>query len=332
MKTLLKLAVSFLAVAMCQSAAALEKRTICTWDPVGVNGPVITFFADLIPKAFAWGYELDFRAYTDEKVASNDFKAGMCDAAHLSSILSRDYVPFAGTLDAIGGLITDEGLNKILATLASPKAGKLMTNGKYEIVASFPVGAMYAFVKDKEINTVADFSGKKISVLNGDPQAYKLASLAGASPVATSLATFSGQFNNGNLDILLMPALAYNTFELYNGLGNGGGIIDYRLYYGMLQTIINKERFSDEYGIKMREYVVSRLKYIHKIVKDAEDEIPAKYWIKTDEKTQDELDRFSRDIRLALKEENTFDAKALRLLWKIRCAEDPSRGECGSPE
>ena len=314
------------------SSHALEKKTICTWDPVGVNGPVITFFSDLVPKAITWGLDLEFRAYTDEKVASNDFKAGVCDGAHLSSILSRDYVPFGGTLDAIGGLITDDGLNQVLATLASPKAGKLLSNGKYEMVASFPVGAMYAFVNDKQIDSVADFSGKKISVLNGDPQAYKLAFLAGASPVSTSLATFSGQFNNGNLDILLMPALAYNTFELYNGLGEKGGIIDHRLYYGMLQTIINKERFDDEFGNRMRKYVLSRLDYIHKIVVEAENEIPKKYWIKTDPQTQHELDRFSREIRLALRDENTFDAKALRLLWKIRCSQDAGRAECTEPE
>lgn len=332
MKPVSKLLTTLLLTGLSFSSFALEKKSICTWDPVGANGPVIGFFSDLVPKAMAWGIELEFKAYTDEKVASNDFKAGVCDGAHLSSILSRDYVPFGGTLDAIGGLISDEGLNQVLATLASPKAGKLLSNGKYEMVASFPVGSMFAFVNDKNIKTVSDFSGKKISVLNGDPQAFKLAYLAGASPVSTSLATFSGQFNNGNLDILLMPALAYNTFELYNGLGDKGGIIDHRLYYGMLQTIINKERFDEEFGKKMREYVVSRLDYIHKIVVEAEAEIPQKYWIKTDDKTQAELDKFSREIRLALKDEDTFDPKALRLLWKIRCSQDAGRAECSTPE
>ena len=325
--------ISFLFLALFStSALSLVKKSICTWDPVGVNGPVMAFYADLKPKALSWGIDLEFKAYTDEKVASNDFKAGMCDAAHLSAILSRDYVPFAGSLDAIGGLVSDEGLNKILATLASPKAGKLMTNGKYEIVASFPVGSMYMFVSDKSINTVADLSGKKISVLNGDPQALTLARLAGASPVSTSLATFSGQFNNGNIDVLLMPALAYNTFELYHGLGEKGGIIDYRLFYGMLQTIIKKENFAPDFGEKMRDYMVSRLKQIHKMVKDAEHEIPAKYWIITDDKAKNDLDTISRDIRLALKADQTFDPKALRLLWKIRCSQDASRAECSTPE
>ncbi|KZY60257.1 hypothetical protein A3742_16785 [Oleiphilus sp. HI0071] len=314
------------------TATEIQKKKICTWDPVGKNGPVMGFYSDLRPKAIAWGLDIEFIAYTDEKVASNDFKVGVCDAAHLSAILSRQYVPFAGTLDAIGGLVSDTGLAKITATMANPKAGEILTNGDYEAVAAFPVGSMYAFVNDKSIRSVSDFAGKKISVLNGDPQAHKLANLVGASPVSTSLATFSGQFNNGNIDILMMPALAYNTFELYHGLGEKGGILDYRLYYGMLQTITRKKSWPEDFGVKMREYVLSRLKDIDKLVADAEAEIPAKYWIKTEEQTRSELIKLSRDVRLALKEEEIMDARALKLLWKIRCSENPSAGECTNPE
>jgi len=330
--TLKKLLAAAMAVAFSASATALEKKTICTWDPVGKNGPVMTFYSDLKPKAIAWGIDLEFLAYTDEKVASNDFRAGVCDGAHLSAILSRQFVPFSGTLDAIGGITSQSGLEKIIATLASPKAGKILTNESFEAVAAWPVGSMFAFVNDRNIDTVAEFSGKKISVLNEDPQILKLANMVGASPVGTSLATFSGQFNNGNIDILFMPALAYNTFELYHGLGDKGGILDYRMYYGMLQTVIKKDAFPEDFGVKMRSYVVNRLKDINKLVEDAEKEIPGKYWIKTTPETQAEFVKLSRDVRLALKAENKMDPKALKLLWKIRCSENPGDSECATPE
>jgi len=311
---------------------AIETKSICTWDPVGKNGPVMEFYSDLKPKAISWGLDIELIPYTDEKVAANDFKAGACDAVHLSAILSRQFVPFAGTLDAMGGIISQEGLAKIIATIASPKAKKVLTNGGYEAVAAWPVGSMYAFVNDRRIRSVADFSGKKISILNEDPQALKLANLVGASPVGTSLATFSGQFNNGNIDILLMPALAYNTFELYHGLGDNGGILDYRMYYGMLQTVARSDAFPADFGDRMRAYVVGRLKDINKLVTDAEKEIPAKYWIKTDHKTREEFVRLSRDVRLALKEDNLMDARALKLLWRVRCSEAPTNAECSAPE
>ncbi len=330
--TPIKLLISSALVLFASFSYALEKKSICTWDPVGKNGPVMTFYSDLVPKAINWGLDLEFIAYTDEKVAANDFKAGVCDGVHLSAILSRQFVPFSGTLDAIGGITSEEGLKKIIATLANPKASKILVNGPYEAVAAWPVGSMFAFVNDRSIDTVAEFSGKKISVLNEDPQIHKLADLVGASPVGTSLATFSGQFNNGNIDILFMPALAYNTFELYHGLGDKGGILDYRMYYGMLQTVVRKDNFDADFGNNMRNYVVGRLKAIDKLVKDAEEEIPGKYWIKTTPETEAEFVKLSREVRLALKAEGDMDPKALKLLWKIRCSEDPSASECATPE
>jgi len=207
-----------------------------------------------------------------------------------------------------------------------------MTQGNYEVVATFPVGSMYAFVNDRNIDSIEDFSGRRLSVLNNDPQAMMFARLAGATPVGTTLSTFASQFNNGNVDILLMPALAYNTFELYHGLGDKGGIIDYRLYYGMLQTVARRDEFPEDFGYNMRRYILTRLDAIDKMVKDAEAEIPEKYWIEIGQFTKDDIDHFSKRVRLALKEDKVNHPTALKLLWKIRCRLDRSRGECSRPE
>ncbi len=314
------------------SVFALERKVFCVWDPVGRNGPVMSFYSDLIPKAQAWGLSIRFIAYTDEKVAANEFKAGNCEAVLLSAILSRQFVKFGGTMDAIGAINSKKGLELALATLARPRAGQLMTQGEYEVVATFPVGSMYAFVNDRSIDSIDAFAGKRMSVLNNDPQAMKFARLAGATPVGTTLSTFAAQFNNGNVDILLMPALAYNTFELYHGLGDNGGIINYRLYYGMLQTVARKDEFPEDFGYNMRRYILTRLEAIDKMVKDAEAEIPQKYWIEIGQFTQDDIDHFSKRVRIALKEDKVNHPTALKLLWKIRCRLDRSRGECSRPE
>lgn len=326
------LVISLLLASASFSVSALEDKVFCVWDPVGRNGPVMSFYSDLIPKAQSWGLNIRFVAYTDESVAANDFKAGRCEAVLLTSIMSRQFVQFAGTMDAIGAINSEKGLELALATLARPRAGKLMTQGKYEVVATFPVGSMYAFVNDRSIKSIDDFAGKRMAILNADPQAKKFSDLAGTSPVNVSLATFAGQFNNGNLDILLMPALAYNTFELYNGLGENGGIINYRLYYGMLQTVAKKALFPEDFGHKMRNYILTRLKAIDKMVKDAEQEIPQKYWIEISQFTKDEIDHFSKRVRMSLKDDKVNHPTALKLLWKIRCRLDNSRGECARPE
>jgi hypothetical protein len=332
MKALNVLVISLLLTLASFSVSALEDKVFCVWDPVGRNGPVMSFYSDLIPKAQSWGLNIRFIAYTDESVAANDFKAGRCEAVLLTSIMSRQFVKFAGTMDAIGAINSEKGLELALATLARPRAGKLMTQGKYEVVATFPIGSMYAFVNDRSIKSIDDFAGKRLAILNADPQAKKFSDLAGTSPVNVSLATFAGQFNNGTLDILLMPALAYNTFELYNGLGDKGGIINYRLYYGMLQTVARKDSFPEGFGHKMRNYILTRLKAIDKMVSDAEQEIPQKYWIEISQFTKDEIDHFSKRVRMSLKEDKVNHPTALKLLWKIRCRLDNSRGECARPE
>lgn len=328
-----QLLVAIVLLATSSAAYSLVDKKFCVWDPVGRTGPVMTFYRDFIPKAQTWGINMRFKAFTDEKVAANEFKAKNCDAVLLSSIMSRQFVKFGGTMDAIGALPSDKGLELLLATLARPRAGKLMSEGNHEVIATFPVGFVYAFVNDRSIRTVDDFSGKRMSILNNDPQSLKFATLAGATPVSTTLATFPGRFNNGNLDILLMPALAYNTFELYNGLGTKGGIIKYPLFYGMLQTIAKKGAFPEDFGLKMRRYILKeRLNAIFKAVKDAEEEIPSKYWIHLDQFGIDDIDRFSKDIRVALKKDKIHHPTALKLLWKIRCRLDRSRGECVKPE
>ena len=329
---LLLLSFAIISISASVNAADLVTKKFCMYDPVGKNGPAMTFFSDLKAKAIASGFDIALNAYTDVKVASNCFKACLCDGTFLTSILGGPYVPFGGTLDAIGGITNADQLGVVLKALTNPKVGELLVNGNYEMVGTLPVGSVYLFVKDRTVDSVEEFSGKKISVLHEDPQSLKLANMVGASPVGTSLTTFSGQFNNGNIDILPMVALGYNVFELYHGLGENGGIIDEKLLYGMMQLIVHRDRFDADFGQRMREYILGRIPDINKMVEDAEAEIPAKYWIKTDEKTKTEINKFKRQIRLALKAEGVHHPKALKMLWKIRCQNDPSNAECGTPE
>ncbi|MFV1873417.1 MAG: putative solute-binding protein [Oleiphilus sp.] len=310
------------------SAAAMTSRTFCVWDPVGRTGPVMTFYSDVIPKAQAWGLNIKFVAYTEETDAVDAFKAKKCEAVVITSILSRQFVQFAGTMDAIGAINSQEGLELAIATLTRQRAGNLMIEGNYEVVTTFPIGSMYAFVKDRNTDTIEDFAGKKLAILNDDPQMKQFADLAGAGKVNVTLSNFAEKFEKGIVDILIMPALAYNTFELYNGLGEKGGIIDYRLYYGMLQTISRRDMFPEDFGFNMRNYMLTRLKEMNKMVKDAEEEIPEKYWIETNQFVKDDIDHFSKRVRLSLQDSDVNNSTALKLFWKIRCRLDPSRGEC----
>lgn len=313
-------------------AETLEKRKVCTWDPVGRNGPVMAFFIDLEAIAISWGLDLNFIPYQDENQVAKDLSNGKCDIGIVTAILSRDFVQFAGTLDAIGGITSEDKLKKTLATITSPKATDLMSDGNYEVVASLPVGSMYAYVNDKSIDSIEKFRGKRIGILNGDIQTQMFAELAGATPFQTSLSEFAEQFNEGHIDITFMPALAYEAFELNKGLEEKGGILDIRLFYGMIQAISRKSEFSDNFGVKMRRYLYNKLERAIHLIENAEASIPRKYWIETPQETKDELEEFYKNIRLTLKVNKKFDSRALSLLWKIRCQTSPEREECIKPQ
>ncbi|WP_250657203.1 putative solute-binding protein [Alkalimarinus coralli] len=308
----------------------VQERSFCVWDPVGTGGPVVSMVKELIPKSMSWGVKLNIEAYTDEKVAANDFKGKACDAVLLTDASIRDFNHFTSTVNAVGAIPGEPELRTLLTTLSSPKAAKLMRQDHYEIAGILPIGPVFVFVRDKAIDNVEQFQGQKMAVLNGDPVGTKMVRRVGGSPVPSSLANFAGMFNNGSVDIVFAPAVAFNTMELYKGLEAGGGILEYPLLHTSLQIVIHHALFPDDYGQKLRDYSLSRLDSMLAIVKAAESEIPDEYWIKIAETDKSKYNEYMRDSRLSLRDEGLYEPKALRLMRKVRCKHTPSDGECAS--
>lgn len=326
------IALSLFLLASAAQASSLTPVKFCIWDPVGSSGPFIAFLKETKLKAISWGVDLQLEAYTDEKVAFNDFKSEVCDAVFLTNLLARELVPFTGAFGAPGAIRSIDELKTLSATLNSPKAKSFVTNDKYEVSGLFPVGEIYTFVRDKSNVQISSISGKKVSILNGDVASTRFAKVVGASPVHTSLATWGGQFNNGNVDVMFAPALAYNTFELYKGLGETGGIIDFNILYAVMQMVVNNEKTPANFASNMRQHALTRFDELENTVKQARSEIPQKYWVQLDSQTLSEYEALSKQIRLALRDESAFEPKAISLLWKIRCKFNPSHTECASAE
>lgn len=314
------------------NASNLTPVKFCVWDPVGATGPFIAFLKQTKLKAISWGIDLQMEAYTDETVAANDFRSGVCSAVLLTNILAKDFVPFTGAFGAPGAIRTIDELKTLSKSLSSAKAEKLISNGKYQMAGLFPIGEIYTFVRDKSNVQISAISGKKVSILNADVASERFAKVVGASPVHVSLATWGGQFNNGNVDVMFAPALAFNTFELYKGLGETGGIIDYNILYAVMEMVVNTETAPGGFADKMRKHALSRFAELENTVKQAHSEIPQKYWVTLDEKTKGEYEAMSKKIRLALRDEQAYDAKAISILWKIRCKFNPGATECAAPE
>jgi len=309
-------------------ASAAGKQILCVWDVAGTQGDVYNMMKDYKLAAARWGANLEMRPYTDEKIASEDFKAGQCDAVMMTGLRGRQFNGFTGSLDSLGAMPSYDHLRKVLTTLATPKAASLMVSGNYEVAGIAPMGAAYLFVNDRSINTVGKLSGKKVAVLDHDKAQAKMAQKVGMQPVASDITNFAGKFNNGSVDIIGAPAAAFKPLELFKGLGTKGAIVQFPLVQVSLQMYIRKDRFPEGYGQKSREYMFSQYDRAMKLVTTAEKEIEKKYWMQIPGADQEKYLQMIRESRIALTNEGIYDKRAMKMLKQVRCSVNPGEAEC----
>ena len=307
---------------------AAETRSFCVFDPLGASGPLFSAMKDTKVKALSWGYDLEMKAYTDEKVASDDFRAGQCDMVLLTDVRAREFNKFTGTLVAVGAIPGYDELRTLLATLATPKAEKLMINGDYEVVGILPAGSVYVFVRDKSINSVETIQGKKVAAFDYDPAAVTMVRHVGASVVPASPSSFAGKFNNGSVDVAYAPAVAYKPLELYKGTKPTGGIFKYPFAQMTFQILAHRSRFDPNMGNQARAYFYGEFDKAMETVKKAEAEIPASEWVIPKPDQTEGFDKMLREVRISLKEQGVYDPKALSLMRKVRCKKNPQAAEC----
>ena len=309
------------------TAQAVPKK-MCVFDLLGANGPFFSQMKDYKTAALAWGVELELKPYTSERVAAEDFKAGLCDAVSFTGIRARQFNSFTGSLDAIGAMPTYEHLKSVITTISGKKAAKLMFSDPYEVVAIFPAGAGYMFVNDRTIDTVGELAGKRIAILDSDPAQVEMVNFIGASPVGTSIANMYSKFNNGSVDVTYGPAIVYKAMELYKGLEPNGGIINFSLVQLTMQIVIRKDSFPEGYGQQSREFALSQFDLRVELVKKYENTIPEKMWISVPEEDATGYLEVFRQSRIRLRDKGIYNGKTLKLMRMLRCKKDPQQPEC----
>jgi len=309
------------------TAQAVPKK-MCVFDLLGANGPFFSQMKDYKTAALAWGVELELKPYTSERVAAEDFKAGLCDAVSFTGIRARQFNSFTGSLDAIGAMPTYEHLKSVITSISGKKAAKLMFSDPYEVVAIFPAGAGYMFVNDRTIDTVGELAGKRIAILDSDPAQVEMVNFIGASPVGTSIANMYSKFNNGSVDVTYGPAIVYKAMELYKGLEPNGGIINFSLVQLTMQIVIRKDSFPEGYGQQSREFALSQFDLRVELVKKYENTIPEKMWISVPEEDATGYLEVFRQSRIRLRDKGIYNGKTLKLMRMLRCKKDPQQSEC----
>ena len=310
------------------------KRTLCVYDPGGKSGD----FFNLMEKSYQVDVlalkgkdqpnrvQFELIAHTDEQTVFDDFKAKKCHAMVVTGTRARPLLPFTGSLEAMGALPTYSLLKRVIKSLSSPKASKLMKKGDYETVGIIPGGSVYLYVGDRKLNTVKLLAGKKIATLSFDKAAKTMVDKIGASMISAEISTFAGMFNNHAVDACYAPAFAYKALELKKGLKKGGGVINYPLAQVTLQIIIRSADFPEDFPQASRKLVASYASKAIKTAKKAEKKIED--WIKIPKADQDLYDEMFRKVRVELREKKIYHKYALKLMRKLRCKSDPSRPEC----
>ncbi|MES2720649.1 MAG: putative solute-binding protein [Pseudomonadota bacterium] len=308
------------------NASAASK--ICVFDILGAQGDVTGMMKDYALAAKGMGGQLELKTYTDERTAAEDFKAGQCDGVMLTGLRGRQFNDFTGSLDSLGSIPSNKIMEKALATLANPALAPKMIQGKYEVAGIAPAGAAYIFVKDRSINSVEKLAGKKIAVFDYDKSQAKMVQKIGAQPVSSDITNFAAKFNNGAVDIVAAPALAYKPLEMYKGLGKNGAIVRFPIVQLTFQFIINKDKFPADFGQKSRAYWNAQTPRAMGIVNKAEKDIPAGVWMDLPEKDKDGYVVLLRDARIALTKEGIYNPFTMKVLKKTRCSVNGADAEC----
>lgn len=308
---------------MTQAASA---QMFCVFDLLGTSGPLFGAMKEYGLQMRRHGVNLDVRVYVDERVASEDFKAGQCDAVLLTGMRARQFNPVTGSIDSVGALPGYPQLKLLLQTLARPEAGKLMQSGSYEVAGILPLGAAYLFLRDRRINTVAKMAGRKMAVLDHDRAQWRMAERIGVQAVASDVTTFAGKFNNGMVDVVAAPAVAYMPLELYKGVGAQGVVVKMPVAMLTFQLLLRRQRFPEGFGQHSRAHFLTLFDPMLTAARQAEDEIM--FFYPPPDGDTEKYQLMMREARISLTQEGIYDKRMMAIMKKVRCRIDPRNLEC----
>lgn len=320
-------------------AAQAAKQKLCVWDPLGTTGQGYNAAKDYALKMQKHGADFELKAFIDERVAVEDFRTGQCDAVMATALRTRQFNALAAALDSVGAsTIVRKGkldlpasydvVRRFVQAMSSPKAANLMVSGPYEIGGIAPLGAAYAFVNDRAISTLEAAAGKRVAAFDYDKSQAELIQRVGARPVAADVTNFGTMFNNGNVDVVIAPAIAFKPMELHKGIGTKGGVARFPLTIVTYQLVLRSDRFPSGYGQKSREMWLGNFDEVMKVLVEADKDIPANLWFEPSTVDADRYVTLMREGRIEMAEKGLYDKRGLKLIKKIRCGINPEAADC----
>ena len=308
------------------------KQNVCVFDLLGKAGESYKLMEEWALAAKAWGADINLTVYQSEEAVDKNFKTNKCDAAAMTTMRSREYNKFGGSIDALGGIPNNEIARRAINYALDKRNAKRLVSEKsgvkYELAMITPIGIAYIFVKDRAMNTLEKGKGKKFAYLHYDLAQKVAVERVGAIGVPSDIFNFVKKFNDGEVDAIASPAYAYKPLEIYKGLGSNGAMFTYPVVNVTADLIIKPEQFPEGFGIKSREWAVKQLPSSFKKIEKMEAEIPAKYKLNVSKDDALRYQKLLREGRIELTKRGVYDPVMMSVLKKARCTVDRTNFEC----
>ncbi len=328
-------------MASAMAAPAQAGQKICVYDLLGTSGDLFNMAKDYAVAMQKHGAAIELKGYTDERVASEDYRTGQCDAFIATAFRTRQFNAVAGAVDTLGAttIVRDGKINiadsyevvrKVIQTYSAPQASKLMVEGIHEVGGILPLGAAYPVVNDRKINTVEALAGKRIASFDYDKAQAVMIQRIGAQPISADVTNFSTKFNNGSVDMIAAPTLAYKPLELHKGIGKNGAIARFPILILTYQVIINKTKFPEGFGLHSRQYWLGQFDRALQLIKQADASIPPGTWLDLTPENSYKYTLMLRESRIDIAEKGLYDKRGLKVIKKIRCNVNPGDPECAT--
>lgn len=332
---------------LCASAAAMAEPALlpakmCVFDPLGAKGDGFRAARDFRVEMLEAGVDIDVKPYVDERVAVEDFRTGQCDAVMATGLRTKSFHAMAASLDAVGASsIVRNGkvdldasydvVRRFIQLVSTPKAAEMMVEGPYEVAGIFPLGAAYVFTSDKANASIDGQAGKRFGTFDQDKAESQLVQRIGARPVSVDISNVGPMFNNHNVDMVVLPTIAYMPFELYRGLGTKGAVIRMPMTISTYQMIIRSAKFPKGFGQRARQYIAGNFELAMATLKLADKDVPEHFWVDLTPRDNERYALLLRQGRVLMAEKGLYDKKGLKLIKKIRCSVNPAASECSEP-
>ena len=313
---------------------------VCVWDPLGTAGQVFDAAKTFALVMQKHGADITVKAYTDERIAADDFRVKQCQGLLATSLRTKPYNAVTAALDHGGtATIIKDGqvdlnasyavVHKAVQVLASPGAAKLNVQEPFEIAGIIGTGALYTMARDRTLFS-RGFAGARMPAFDHDKVQAHLINLIGAQPVSADLRNFVTKFNNGGLDVIFSPAVAYLPMEINKGVGSKGGISRLPLGFTTLQLVIDRTHFPDGFGAAARAYWLSQHDAVLTAVRKAEADIPPQIWVDLKPEEAVAFVTAQHNLRVELGKRGFYDKQGLRFMKRVRCSVHASAPECAT--